>query len=400
MRIFSVFFHPSLSFTAVGGAEKRFLRVLNVWCSEKVNITVVDPDPTWTLGKSANCEIVNLAGPLHTSKKGLLHIYLEWVLWVIKACFSCPSMARRRNCDVILATNNTLPSMAVAYMVHLMTKTPLCVVAHHLDLLNVNEKANFASAFRVYRKARFGVIASLIKAAAFVLILSLLRRSSLCIAVSNYTAKILLSNGISPNKVYVSGNGVDVDYIECFMPLGAEYEGVFVGRIARDKGIFDLVRAWQRVSIGRPESKLAVVGTGPDLAELGKLVRRSGMSRGITLFGNCDDRTLYGLLKASKIFVFPSMFEGWGLAVGEALACGLPVVCYDIPALREVFGECRSVFFVPVGDLEGLANAVKDLLGRGDFGNLAFASKAFARRFDWKKVASRDLQIINTLVSG
>jgi glycosyltransferase involved in cell wall biosynthesis len=400
MRIFSVFFHPSSSFTAVGGAEKRFLKVLKVWCDEKVNVTVVDPDPASLLKESINCEIVKLTSRLHASRKGLLSIYLEWVLWVIKACFVCPSLARRRSYDVVLAPNNTLPNLVVAYAAHIMTKRPLCVIVHHLDFPYLHTKANLASIYRVYRKAQFGVLVALIKSVSFLLILNLLRRSNLCITVSDYTANVLLNNGMSPNKVRVSGNGIDIDYINRFQPLRTGFEGVFVGRIARDKGVFDLVRIWHEVNIDNPEYRLAIVGSGPDLPELESPVRRSGISGSITLFGNCNDSKLYGLMKASKIFLFPSMFEGWGMAVGEALACGLPVVCYDIPALREIFGECRSVFFVPIGDSERLAKVAKNLLRRNDFESLTSTSKAFVKRFGWRKVALRDLQIISALLQG
>lgn len=395
MRIFSVFFHPSSSFTAVGGAEKRFLKVLKVWCDEKVNVTVVDPDPASLLEESINCEIVKLTSRLHASKKGLLSIYLEWILWVIKACFVCPSLARRRSYDVVLAPNNTLPNLVVAYAAHIMTKRPLCVIVHHLDFPYLHTKANLASTYRVYRKAQFGVLVALIKSVSFLLILNLLRRSNLCITVSDYTANVLLNNGVSPNKVHVSGNGIDIDYINRFQPLRTGFEGVFVGRIARDKGVFDLVRIWNEVNIDNPEYRLAIVGSGPDLPELERSVQRSGISGSITLFGNCNDSKLYGLMKASKIFVFPSLFEGWGLAVGEALACGLPVVCHDIPALREIFGKCESVFFIPVGNVRRFAETVKNLLKTVSLENLNSTSKSYAKRFDWRTVALYDLKIIS-----
>jgi glycosyltransferase involved in cell wall biosynthesis len=102
-------------------------------------------------------------------------------------------------------------------------------------------------------------------------------------------------------------------------------------------------------------------------------------------------------MKASRIFVFPSIFEGWGLAVAEALACGLPVVCYDIPALREIFGKCKSVFFIPIGDIERFAATVEKILGENRFHELAVTSKEFVKLFSWEKVALNDLQIIEAL---
>jgi glycosyltransferase involved in cell wall biosynthesis len=93
------------------------------------------------------------------------------------------------------------------------------------------------------------------------------------------------------------------------------------------------------------------------------------------------------------------MFEGWGLAVGEALACGLPVICYDIPALREIFGACRSAFLIPIGDTRKFAETTENILERKNLDELEKASKEYARRFKWEKVALDDLQIVRSTVN-
>jgi glycosyltransferase involved in cell wall biosynthesis len=103
-------------------------------------------------------------------------------------------------------------------------------------------------------------------------------------------------------------------------------------------------------------------------------------------------------MKASKVFLFPSRFEGWGLAVGEALACGLPVVCYDLPALREIFGGCKSVFFVASKDTADLARSCENILFRDDLKKLRIISEEYVRRFDWTDVAAADLQFIENFL--
>jgi glycosyltransferase involved in cell wall biosynthesis len=102
-------------------------------------------------------------------------------------------------------------------------------------------------------------------------------------------------------------------------------------------------------------------------------------------------------MKASKVFLFPSRFEGWGLAVDEALACGLPVVCYNIPALREVFGRRNSVFFIPVGDTGRFAEAVEEVLSEDSLCELEATSKEYAKHLSWETVALNDLHIIRTM---
>ena len=398
MRIFAIFFHPSADFTAVGGAEKRFLRVLKVWDGKGVDVTVVESSPTLVSACCPSFETREIASPVSAYGKGLYSIYLEWVLWVVKACIRCSSIIREKRQDIILSPNNTLPNLIVAYFIHFLSRLPLVVTVHHFDFPNTGEKANLASAYHIYRDAGFGSIIALVKAVTFSIMLALVKRADMLITVSNYTARFLLKNEIPKDKINVSGNGIDIDLIEQSKAEEKVYEGIFVGRISRDKGVFDLVQIWKLVVAEEPDFKLLVVGKGPDMAKLEELIRESDLSSNIILKGSCTDKNLFALMKASKVFLFPSKFEGWGLAVGEALACGLPVVCYDLPALREIFGDCRSVFFVTSNDIAGFAQSCRGILFRDNLENLRIISEQCVRQFDWADVAAADLQFIDESV--
>jgi glycosyltransferase involved in cell wall biosynthesis len=399
VRIFSIFFHPTLNFTAVGGAEKRFVQVLKVWTATGVNVTVADPYPELVFRSGADLKVIEVRSPFRYAGKGLFSIYLEWVLWTVRACFLCPSLIKNKDYNLILVPVGTLPGLVVGYFTHMVSGLPLCTIAHHLDFPYVDVPANLASIYRVYRKTRFTRPAAITKAIAFLEILAFLKRSDVCITVSNYTAKVLFRNGIKQRKVGISGNGIDIDLIERFKAEKKLYDCVFVGRVSIEKGVFDLVKVWKQIILNRPESKLLIIGTGPDFSKMNELTKGSNLVSHVMLKGSCSDDELYSSLKASRIFAFPSMFEGWGLAVGEALACGLPVVCYDIPALREIFGACRSVFFVPIGDTAIFAETIEKILQEGDFGKLETISKEYVKNFVWKRVALEDLRIIRNLVS-
>jgi len=270
------------------------------------------------------------------------------------------------------------------------------VTVHHFDFPELQKKANVASTYRVYKETGFSNPIAFIKALTFSAMLALVRRSDVCITVSNFTAEFLMKNGISQDKIRVSGNGVDTALIERFKAEKKVYDGIFVGRISREKGIFDLVQIWKRVTALKPDSKLVIVGHGPDSASLKKTIEDNNMSSNIMQKGRCNDAELYTHMKASKVFLFPSRFEGWGLAVGEALACGLPAVCYNIPALREIFGKCSSVFFIPTGDTVRFAETVENILNEDNLPELEAASKEYAKHFSWKQVALNDLQIMRT----
>ena len=77
------------------------------------------------------------------------------------------------------------------------------------------------------------------------------------------------------------------------------------------------------------------------------------------------------------------------MAVAEALACGLPIVCYEIPALKEVFGGCKSVFFVSQFNSKVLAEKVLQILESFDAEKFRETSKRFVEKFDWEKFHER-----------
>jgi len=395
MQIFAIFFHPSPKFTAVGGAEKRFLCVLDEWHRKGIHIVVVDSQPGLLkkYGEGSCCEVVSLPIPFGIKAEKWFLIYLGWLLWLVKATFVCTLLIKRKNCDVILSPNNTLPNLATAVLLRFISRKPLCVVVHHFDFLHVNEKANFWQAYLGYRKTEYNKLLALIKALSSFMTLALLKYADACISVSWSTAKLLVANGIPKNKIYISGNAVNMEYIDSIKDGEKIYDGIFVGRISRDKGIFDLIQSWREISKKVQSLKLVIIGSGPDSYELKRRINDLNLKENIFFMGPCGDDELFRLMKSSRVFILPSLFEGWGISIAEALACGLPVICYDIPAVREVFGACKSVFLVPAKNINKLTSTILEVMNV-NLKELAIFSKEYVKSFSWNAVALKDLKII------
>jgi glycosyltransferase involved in cell wall biosynthesis len=392
-RVFVIFFHPDVSVTALGGAEKRFVEIMKFFCkSRSLKISVLEPPPSLLAAHGIECQKYLL--PFGFFGKGWLRSYFGWILWVTRAIFKSFTLVRREKPSFIFVPNNTLPNLFLGYIVCSVLRLPLVVVVHHIDVPFSSEKP-YCSLYNCYRSIKYGRLVSLVKTFTFYITLSLLKRTKGIIAVSNFTAKALRVHGILNVKIFVSGNAVDVNFISNVAPFNVKknYDGVFVGRIAKEKGVFDLLNVWKKVVENKCEAKLLIVGCGLEVFNVKKEIVRLRLENNVFLRGHCSDEELYGLLKSSKVFIFPSLFEGWGIAVAEALACGLSVVAYDIPALKENFGNCRSVFLVSVRNIEEMVSEILRILNMSeeDLCKLGSFSKHYSKRFVWEEIAMKDL---------
>ncbi len=183
------------------------------------------------------------------------------------------------------------------------------------------------------------------------------------------TEEVKLSNagllGVDPGRVTVIPRGVPrpdlhnpVSRDELGLPDGPLV--VNVGRLAPQKGQVYLVEAFAKVRRRVPEAHLVIVGKeGTAEAEVRAAVNRLGLADVVTIAGYSTNVTDY--LAHAHVFAFPSVMEGLGTSVIEAMACGVPVVAFDIPPVREATVGGQYGTLIPVGDVDALA---AELIGR------------------------------------
>ena len=141
---------------------------------------------------------------------------------------------------------------------------------------------------------------------------------------------------------------------------------LYVGLIARRKGVLDLVRAFARVVEEEPEAVLALAGRGeePYVGEVKELVKELGLEGSVRLLGPVPNEDVVHLMRACDAFLYASRSEGEGIprAILEAMACGKPVVATRAAGVQEAVRDGEAGYTVDVGDLHGLAEAVLRLL--------------------------------------
>jgi teichuronic acid biosynthesis glycosyltransferase TuaC len=138
-----------------------------------------------------------------------------------------------------------------------------------------------------------------------------------------------------------------------------------VGRVRRDKGVFDLVDAFRAVAKHDPLARLVIVGAMPprdDSEELRRVVAASALSDRIRVMPALDPSMIPDAIGTAQIFAFTSYLEGMPNVVLEALLFETPTVAFDIPPLREMDPDSTALALVPKGDVDALASRLSGML--------------------------------------
>ena len=133
---------------------------------------------------------------------------------------------------------------------------------------------------------------------------------------------------------------------------------LYVGRIAKRKGIDFLIRSMPLVVGAMPDAQLLVGGKGSYLEKMKSLVRQLNLEHNVTFLGFIPDDQLNELYNRAQCVVVPSIFEGFGITVIEALAAGTRVVGTDVDGIREILHSGDFGRLAPYGDHRALADAI------------------------------------------
>ena len=211
-----------------------------------------------------------------------------------------------------------------------------------------------------------------------------LNRSRPALVLSESTRRDLLDLGFPPERVAVIPAAIERERAE----PGATEQGllVYVGRITPSKRVGDLVRMLALVRSRGVDARLAVVGRGQarECDAVLRAARSLGVGRHVVLTGYLPRERKRELLARAALLVMASAREGWGLAVTEANALGVPAVVYDRPGLRDSTAHERSGL-VCTPTPSAMADAVVRALDPALRERLAAGAVEWSRQFTWPR---------------
>lgn len=211
------------------------------------------------------------------------------------------------------------------------------------------------------------------------------------IAVSEYSANDLVERGIDWNSIETVPNGVDTDE---FYPGSSciEFEGwdsilLYVGPLSERKGLKYLIKSMPGIVENNKNTGLVIVGGG-DNSDLLELSNSLGIQDNIQFEGFVPDDELPEYYRAANIFVFPSLLEGFGMVLLEAMASGLPVIATNGSAIPEVVGD--AAVLVPPKDPAAITESVNYVLKNSIRSEMKDDSlKRVESRFTWKNATKK-----------
>lgn len=307
-------------------------------------------------------------------------IFRKNVLW---EQFWLPSVLRHSKPDILFCPSYTAP---------LITKTKIILTVHDVSYEALPKQYPLRDRLKMKTLPRRAT-----------------KKAKQIITVSDFSKKeITKYYGIPSEKVKVIPLAADSTFIpqdnkKDLEEIKNKYgiRGKFILYVGAMSGVFarrnvpQLIKTFKKIS--NPISHHLVL-VGKHESGIPQLIKNLKLRKRVTLIDYVSDKDLASLYSAADVFVYLSTYEGFGLPVLEAMACGAPVICSNLSSLPEVAGD--AAIFVNPENTEEIASSIRDVLTNETLKiELSQRSLKQAKRFSWQKTAQATLKVLTEVAS-
>jgi glycosyltransferase involved in cell wall biosynthesis len=361
----------------LSGADRIFIECARRWTQKGNSIQIITCEEGYEM-----CQRYALkkATYLAVSSNSRLPLYLRYVVRMIKGNILTWRMASNATNSVVYSSSDFWPDAIPAWIMKMRFKGVMWVAGFYLFSPNP-----FGGGTPYRGKA---TLRGLLYYMSQFPIYYLVRRYADMVFVTNeLDRKKFIDNRLTPGRVIAVRGGVDVSASN--LVAGSEkkrFDAVFIGRLHPQKGVLELIDVWRFVCRTKTDAKLAIIGVGELKEELTRKIKNYGLEGNIVLFGFKDGVEKLRIFKDSKIVVHPAIYDSGGMGACEAMACGLPGVSFDLPALRTYYP--KGMLKTPCFDLAAFANNILKLLNDQEiYREVAREALDWAKGWDWDKRA-------------
>jgi len=370
----------------LSGGDVRFIEIAKRINSSQMLVI------TSQLGKNM-CEKCGLKAKylVTTYEPMVKNVILIYILRILKALNLRLNLHKN---EILYSTSDFLPDVLPAFINKCKNRDIRWVAL--MNLIAPNPFLHFERQIGVRKRVLIILNSFLYRASQSVSIFFMKYFADTILVPNKEIKEYLIKRGLRAQKVAVVNQGVNSDIVQEASPLDSgRYDACFVGRFHPQKGLFDVIRIWEIVCTQKKDAKLAIVGKGSKDFEVkvrSEIIKR-GLKSNIDVLGFLSENDKFGVLKSSKVFLFPSHYESWGIVVAEAMASRLPVVAYNLPVFNQVFP--KGMLFIPCFDIKKFAEEVVKLLTDEDLRKrIAYEGSNLVKKYDWNVIAKREIMIL------
>lgn len=350
----------------------------------QINVIIPENNKGHWHNLSSQVNLVPLSPTLFDQHTEPFLFFITYLIRIIKATILIIKTKNKENI-ILYSSTNVLPDVIPAFIAKFANKKIIWIARiHHLWQKPSERPGNYFT----------NLVANLLEN----IVLSAIKTNADVILVLNKELKSELESRKFPAiKIFIIGGGVDFNKINKHKSKKDHgYDAIFLGRLHPTKGIFDLPIIWKAVTDRLPKAKLVMIGSYQSniKQELDQLIKDYSLEKNIKILGFLPQNQTFSLLRNSKVFLFTDHEAGWGLAVAEAMAAGLPVIGWNIGILGSVF---KSGFIkITLDNHAEFSNSIIRVLTNKDFRKkLSKEARKEAKKHDWVKTANLFSKILN-----
>ncbi len=297
---------------AVSGGDVHAFRLAEGLFEEGSSVTLVgSADLPRFVSPALRSTVVSIATPFDLKMRSSSLALTAGLLWrgakAIRYCWRA---------SLIVASSHLIFDTAPAALAHFLIRKPVVTYVYHL----IGDMGRPSSIGTVLAKALEWISLGLLK----------MTRANIFVDNENARAS-LIRRGFHADRLHDTRNAYDPHLA---VPEPSPIDPgrlLFIGRLVEQKGIWDIIELGRRLKAVGLDLQIDVVGDGPLREQVTETVEKEQLTN-VLILGFVDEETKWRLLSTSRLFLAPSREEGWGIAVGEALLAGLPVVALELPA--------------------------------------------------------------------
>jgi glycosyltransferase involved in cell wall biosynthesis len=374
---------------ALSGADRIFIECSRVWLKNNANVSIITCPEGYKMCKRYELD----AKYIVFSDFIFFPIYILYLARTIKGIYYVLKLKENSSHTIVYSSSDFWPDSIPSLFFKIKNKKSKWVAGYYLFVTNPFDKNSPYKGKNMFK----GFIYNLSQIPIFKLIK---KYSDLIFVTNDLDRYHFIDKKISSSQVIAIKGGVDLDLPnQTPEPKEKKFDAVFIGRLHPQKGVIELIDIWNYVCTKKRDAKLAIIGVGELENDVRQKVSKYNLNKNVVFYGFKDGIEKNVIFKNSKLVVHTSIYDSGGMAACEAMACGLPGVSFDLPALKMYYP--KGMIKIKCFDLIKFGDAILSLLSDENlYQRIKADAVDLSLEWGWENRAKKILNVLNNLFNN